>query len=169
MMRRAVIATSATIAGVSLLLALKPHHSGLAAASGTTGGRTGSGESATAPPSSSESESSGSPGSSGSSGSTKKAAKPSTSGTFTGDAVDTRYGPVQVQVTLKSGKIKAVKVLQVPNENGRDRELASMAVPRLTREALAAGNAQIDTVSGATYTSEGYINSLQSALDKAHA
>ncbi|MCP2343800.1 FMN-binding protein [Actinomadura rupiterrae] len=74
-----------------------------------------------------------------------------------------------MQVTIKDGKLAAVKVLQVPSENGRDRELADMAIPRLTRAALAAGNAKIDTVSGATYTSEGYVNSLQSALDKAHA
>ncbi|MEV4255596.1 FMN-binding protein [Spirillospora sp. NPDC049652] len=153
MMRRAVLATGATVAGVGLLLALKPHHAGsAAAATGSSAGRSGAGGAATGSPR----------GTSGSAGA-------SANGTFTGDAVDTRYGPVQVRVTLAHGKLTGVKVLQAPSENGRDRRLTEMAVPRLTREALAAGNARIDTVSGATYTSEGYIGSLQSALDMAHA
>ncbi|GAA0264487.1 hypothetical protein GCM10009527_070650 [Actinomadura nitritigenes] len=75
---------------------------------------------------------------------------------------------MQVEITTSGGKLKAVRVLQVPSENGRDREIAGFAVPQLTQEALKAGNAHIDAVSGATYTSEGYIRSLQSALDAAH-
>ena len=78
-------------------------------------------------------------------------------------------GPVQVAVTLAKGRLTAVHVLQVPSESGRDQEIAARAVPRLTEEALGAQNAQIDAVSGASYTSEGYIQSLQSALDKAGA
>ncbi|WP_026413201.1 FMN-binding protein [Actinomadura oligospora] len=158
-MRRAVLTTSATVAGVGLLLALKPHHGGLAAASGPSGGGSGgagSGSATVAPH-----------GSSGASGSSKTSGT-GANGTYTGDVVDTRYGPVQVQVTMKRGKLTGVKVLQAPSENGRDRRLAEMSIPRLTQAALAAGNARIDTVSGATYTSEGYIGSLQSALDKAH-
>ncbi|NUP34120.1 MAG: FMN-binding protein, partial [Streptomycetaceae bacterium] len=90
-------------------------------------------------------------------------------GTIAGDTIDTRYGPVQVAVTLAEGKVTAVQVLQVPSENRRDRSIAASAVPKLTKEALAAQTAHIDAVSGATYTSEGYIRSLQSALDQAHA
>ncbi|MEV5571642.1 FMN-binding protein [Spirillospora sp. NPDC052269] len=166
MMRRAVLATSATVAGISLLLALKPHNGGLAVASGSPAGRSGDAGSATVTPP----EASGPSGSVGpSKKGTKSGGKSGASGTYTGNTIDTRYGPVQVQVTVAQGKLTGVKVLQTPSENGRDRRLAAMSVPRLTQEALAAGNARIDTVSGATYTSEGYIGSLQSALDKAHA
>jgi uncharacterized protein with FMN-binding domain len=84
----------------------------------------------------------------------------------TGDTIQTRYGPVQVQITLKAGKLTAVNVLQVPNDNPRDAQIAQYSVPVLTQEALAAQSASINSVSGATYTSQGYISSLQSALDK---
>jgi uncharacterized protein with FMN-binding domain len=84
-----------------------------------------------------------------------------------GDTVQTDYGPVQVRITLTGGKLTAVTVLQVPQESPRDQEIAGFAVPQLTQEALAAQSAHIDAVSGATYTSEGYVQSLQSALDKA--
>lgn len=86
-----------------------------------------------------------------------------------GQSVMTEYGPVQVQVTLTGSKITDIATLQLPNDNQRDLDLASYAVPELRSQALAAQSAQIDTVSGATYTSEGYIQSLQSALDRAHA
>ncbi len=86
---------------------------------------------------------------------------------MTGDAVDTRWGPVQVRVSLSGSRITAVEAIVVPDSNPRDREINSFAVPVLTQEALDAQSAQIDTVSGATYTSEGYAGSLQSALDKA--
>lgn len=89
-------------------------------------------------------------------------------GTFTGDAVDTRYGPVQVQITLSGGKITTVQVLQVPQESSRDVRINSAAVPILNQETVQAQSSQIDTVSGATYTSEGYAQSLQSAIDAAH-
>jgi uncharacterized protein with FMN-binding domain len=88
-------------------------------------------------------------------------------GTFNGDPVDTRYGPVQVAATLVKGKLTAVRALRAPDENGRDREIAAFALPRLTREALGAQSADIDSVSGASYTSQGYMESLQSALDRA--
>lgn len=71
-----------------------------------------------------------------------------------------------MRITLTGSKITAVTVLQVPDENGRDQEIAEFSVPQLTQEALDAQSAGIDTVSGATYTSEGYIRSLQSALDR---
>ncbi|MER6098598.1 FMN-binding protein [Streptomyces sp. NPDC001728] len=90
------------------------------------------------------------------------------SGTYTGDVVDTRYGPVQVRVTISGGRLTDVNAVRTPSENERDREIAGYAVPTLTGEALTAQSAHIDTVSGATYTSEGYIQSLQSALDQAH-
>lgn len=90
------------------------------------------------------------------------------SGKYDGGAADTRYGPVQVRITLSDGRITDVQVLQVPNESGRDVEINNSAVPVLVQETLQAQSAQIDTVSGATYTSEGYLESLQSAIDAAH-
>jgi uncharacterized protein with FMN-binding domain len=89
-------------------------------------------------------------------------------GTFTGDAADTRYGPVQVQITVAGGKITDAQAVQYPQESGRDVRINSTAVPELNQETLQAQSAQIDTVSGATYTSEGYQQSLQSAIDAAH-
>lgn len=92
----------------------------------------------------------------------------SATATFTGRAVDTRWGPVQVEITVSDGKIVSAEAIEYPNENGQDREINAVAVPMLDRAAVAAQSAHIDTVSGATYTSHGYIGSLQSALDAAH-
>lgn len=86
--------------------------------------------------------------------------------TVTGAAADTRYGPVQVKVTFSGTTITAVDTVQYPSESGRDVEINSQALPILQQETLSKQSAQIDTVSGATYTSEGYIQSLQSAIDQ---
>ena len=83
-----------------------------------------------------------------------------------GDAVATRFGTVQVQVTIDGGTLVDVSALQLPS-GGRDSQVSAYAEPILRSEALQAGSAGIDTVSGATYTSMGYIQSLQSALDSA--
>ena len=93
------------------------------------------------------------------------AAAPATK-TVTGTAVDTRYGPVQVKVTFEGTKITAVDAIQYPTESGRDQEINSQAIPMLQQEAMSSQSAKIDTISGATYTSEGYIQSLQSAIDQ---
>jgi uncharacterized protein with FMN-binding domain len=91
----------------------------------------------------------------------------SSSSTVTGDVASTQWGPVQVQLTLQSGKITDVSVLQYPNGNHRDAEINDYALPILIDETKQAQSAQIDMVSGATVTSDGYIRSLQSALDQA--
>ncbi|MEV5787152.1 FMN-binding protein [Streptomyces sp. NPDC048448] len=143
-MRRAVLTTTGISALVVVLLALKPHQP--PALAGV------------------------SPRSSTSFASPHTSAGASTgTGTFTGDPIDTQYGAVQVAATLSKGKITAVKVLQAPDQNGRDQQIAAYALPRLTQEAIGAQSAHIDAVSGASYTSQGYIQSLQSALDQAHA
>jgi uncharacterized protein with FMN-binding domain len=90
------------------------------------------------------------------------------SGTFTGQAVDTRWGAVQVQITVRNGKITDAQAVRYPQENPRDQEINSYALPQLAQETLQAQSARIDAVSGATVTSEGYITSLQSAIDAAH-
>jgi uncharacterized protein with FMN-binding domain len=91
----------------------------------------------------------------------------SVSGTFAGDTAETRYGPVQVQITVANGKITDVTALQLTNSDGRSVQISQQAAPILRQEALQAQSAQIQSVSGATFTSEGYTTSLQSAIDKA--
>jgi uncharacterized protein with FMN-binding domain len=91
------------------------------------------------------------------------------SGTFTGDEIQTEYGPVQVEVTIVDGKITAVDALKTPSGNPRNEQIAAHAVPILTAAVLDAQSANVDSVSGATYTSDGYLRSLQSALDQANA
>ena len=78
-----------------------------------------------------------------------------------------KWGQVQVRATLASGRITAVDVLRTPDENAHDRQVNAAAVPVLVRETLAAQSTRIDMVSGATFTSTGYVRSLQAALDRA--
>lgn len=85
-----------------------------------------------------------------------------------GAPVDTPYGPVQVQITVRAGKIVRADAIDYPQGGGRSQEINGYAIPQLDNETVQAQSAQIDTVSGATYTSDGYRSSLQSALDAAH-
>lgn len=106
--------------------------------------------------------------SSGASRAASPAAVAGDGATYTGDAVSTRYGDVQVQITVVGGKVTRSVVTRVPWNDHRDQEINTYAVPILNSETVAAQSAQIDMVSGATFTSEGYIGSLQSALDRAN-
>jgi uncharacterized protein with FMN-binding domain len=90
------------------------------------------------------------------------------SATFLGSSVQTRYGPVQIKITYAAGRVTGVVAVQLPSGRSRDAEINNYAVPILERETLAAQSASINSVSGATYTSDGYVQSLQSALDAAH-
>jgi uncharacterized protein with FMN-binding domain len=85
-----------------------------------------------------------------------------------GTSIDTRYGPVQVQIHVRDRHLISATAIDYPQSSGRDQEINSQAVPALENEAVQAQNAHIDTISGATYTSDGYRQSLQSALDLAH-
>ena len=87
--------------------------------------------------------------------------------TVTGSVAQTEWGPVQVQITVSGSEITDVQVLQYPNENGKDQQINAYALPILTDETLQAQSANIDMVSGATVTSNGYVSSLQAALDEA--
>jgi uncharacterized protein with FMN-binding domain len=89
------------------------------------------------------------------------------SSTVTGDVAQTRWGPVQVQLDVSGSTITDVTILQYPDSNGRDVEIASYSLPQLIQETLDAQGDSISMVSGATYTSQGYLQSLQSALDQA--
>jgi uncharacterized protein with FMN-binding domain len=153
-MRRIALAFAATVSVVVLLFS---YHTSTGSGSGS-GPLAVSGQAPLSRPATTSPSSASGPPSTGGGG----------DGTFTGDAADTRYGPVQVQITVSAGKITAVHVLQAPQESGRDIRINSEAVPILNQEAVQAQSAQVDTVSGATYTSEGYVQSLQSAIDAAH-
>jgi len=101
---------------------------------------------------------------------TKKAPRKSTTTTtktYTGSAAQTQFGPVQVQVTVKNGKVVSANAVDYPMNGPRDVQINSYAIPQLNSEAVSASSASIDMVSGATFTSDGYISSLQSALDQA--
>jgi uncharacterized protein with FMN-binding domain len=164
-MRRAALTTVSSVAGIVLLLSLKPHSTAPMAAATDDGQPGSSGNSAAAAPDSGTTGSSGGTGT----GTGTTTAAGARDGIFTGSAISTRYGPVQVAVTLANGRITNVDVVQVPTRDRRDREINDYAVPQLTSETTDAQSAAIDAVSGATYTSQGYIRSLQSALDQAHA
>jgi uncharacterized protein with FMN-binding domain len=139
-MKRVILAVVGTVASLVMLLSFKTHAAAPAVTPPAAISSTGSTDSST-----------------GSSTGTK---------TVTGSAVDTRFGPVQVQITVTNGKIAAATAVDYPTGNPRDAQINAYAIPTLNSEAVQAGSASIDMVSGATYTSEGYLQSLQSALNK---
>jgi uncharacterized protein with FMN-binding domain len=90
-------------------------------------------------------------------------------GTYTGTSVSTRFGDVQVQITVSGGQITSADAVAYPTRDGKSKQINAYAVPVLNEEAVSAQSASIDLVSGATYTSNGYTESLQSAIDQALA
>lgn len=89
-------------------------------------------------------------------------------GVYTGQDVFTQFGDVQVKVTISGGRITDVQAVQLPFDRPRSAEISQFAVPQLHDEVLQAQSAQIDLLSGATYTSDAYAQSAQAALDQAH-
>ena len=85
-----------------------------------------------------------------------------------GGTADTMYGPMQVQISVRGGRIVSSHAIVYPQGSGRDQQINSYAIPQLDQETVQAQSAQIDTVSGATFTPDGYRRSLQSAIDAAH-
>ncbi|MFD8964746.1 FMN-binding protein [Streptomyces sp. NPDC059568] len=188
-LRRIMIGVAATASGVVLLLALK-QPGGTSVAGATATARAGGGVSASAGasvPDGAPPAGAGAPSGTATDAATDAGTQPETdagtgagSGTGTGagtgadsgsgagartvlgDAVDTQYGPVQVQITVSGGRITKAETVQIPGGS-----ISANAVPRLNEAAVTAQNARIDAVSGASYTSQGYQDSLQSALDKA--
>jgi len=168
--KRAIGALLSTVLGLVLLLSFKtPEASGIASSSRTNqavvdqpvGGKSQSGTSTSQ---------SGSSGTSGGTGKTATGAGGTSGyadGTFTGQDVSMRYGDVQVQVTISGGAVTDVTALQLPNGDGHSSRISSIVEPMLRSEALQAQTASIDLISGATYTSGAYQQSLQSALDTA--
>ena len=145
-LRRVVLAGAATVSGIVLLLTLKPSSDPAAA---SADGAPQGGQQSVAPQ--------------GSGGA--QAAGNGQDQTLTGDVVKTQYGNVQVRVTMSGGKITSAAAVQAPT-GGRSDQISADSVPKLNQAAIRASAADIDAVSGATYTSGGYKDSLQSALDK---
>jgi uncharacterized protein with FMN-binding domain len=183
-MRRVLLALSGTVAGLIMLLSFKSHPASTAAAGVGAGGAgspaaAGAGGSAAGGSGAGSVTGSGQVASgAGGSGTGGSGRQPAGSGAgsgsggtavATGQAVSTAYGPMQVQATLIGGRITAVKVLQQTNLGSLSQQIDASAIPQLTQEALTAQSARIHAVSGASYTSAGYIQSLQSALDKARS
>jgi uncharacterized protein with FMN-binding domain len=87
--------------------------------------------------------------------------------TYTGQAVTTRYGVVQVKATVANARITDVAFVQLTAFDQHSQQINDFAGPQLLQETLKNQTAQVDSISGATYTSDGYRESMQSALDQA--
>ena len=162
-MRRAILALGSTIAGIAVLLSFKTHSTGLtgaAAAAPSMPGGTGSSASAGGAADAAGAGAAATPGRSGK-------AKVGKRRTVAGQVAETLRGPMLVELTLAGQRITKVTMLQRTNSGAESDAIDATAIPKLISETLAAQSAHIDAVSGATYTSEGYLQSLQSALDKA--
>jgi uncharacterized protein with FMN-binding domain len=178
-LRRAVLTLGGTLAGIAALLALKfhPAASSLAAGISSAPVTTGTPPASTAPRTSGSAKAStpthtSRPGQTTSPGGTTKSGtgggtQSTTARTITGAVDNTQYGPMQVAITVSGGKITKITVLQHTDVGSLSPQIDANAIPTLTSEALAAQSAKIDAVSGASYTSAGYIQSLQSAVDQA--
>ena len=160
-MRKITLWLFSTVAAVVLLFSYRTStNSGTdTAAAATVPATTEPSTSTTTAPSSGASPSPSASSSTGSTSGTK---------TYTGSTASTRWGDVQVSITVTNGKITSVAVPTYPTGNGKDEEINAYALPILKQETVTAQNANIDTVSGATDTSDGYTQSLQAALDAAH-
>jgi uncharacterized protein with FMN-binding domain len=162
-MRRSVPVLIATAGGAALL-------AGFHTTATPTGVVTGAGPGTTAPAGPATTQPPASAGT-GASATTSGSAATTTAAvrSVDGPVVDTRYGPVEVRVTLQGTRITDVQALVLPSDRSRSQRISDQAGPLLRSEALQAQSARIDVVSGASYTSEGYAQSLQGALDQAGA
>ena len=169
-MKRILLAVTGTVMGLVALLSFKTHpqtagaagtlpSAGLPVAS-STAAPSGGVATTSAPPT---------PGRTAASGSTPAATStaPAATRTIAGQTVQTRYGTVQVQVVVSGKKIENVSFLQLTADDPHSQEINDQAGPMLLQATLSAQSAHIDVISGATYTSDGYLQSLQSALDQA--
>jgi uncharacterized protein with FMN-binding domain len=141
-MRRVIVILAATAAGLGLLLSFKT--TALRSPASAPQGATAS---ATTEP--------------------RRSSGPATR-SVTGPVVDTRWGPVQVQVTMADDRLGDVRAVQLPSHLALSQQISTYVAPILRKETLDAQSAQIDVVSGATYTTEGYRQSLQAVLDAAN-
>ena len=159
-MRRAVIVLGTTAAGLAALLSFKTHSLAAPAASAAPAGPS-------APSAGAASTAGSADGQAASATHGASAPAAAAARTVTGTVASTQHGPMQVQLTVAGTKITKVTLLQRTDDGAESDQIDAYAIPKLTSETLAAQSAHIDAVSGASYTSSGYIQSLQSALDKA--
>ena len=193
--KRFLLIAGGTVGGLGAVLSITPPQFG-SASGGTLGGKTLGGGTATTAPAPAQTQAAPAPAATTAAtpapAATKKSTKKSTksttttttpaapattapaapakakpSGTFTGSTQQTRFGPVQVEITVSNGKITAAKALQYPNNDFRSQSISQQAIPYLVQETLAAQSANIQGVGGASYTSQGWYDSLVSALAKA--
>ena len=169
-----------TVVGTGAVLAYSPPHHTLTLGGGSLGGGSlGGGRKSTPTPTPTPSEvSTPAPVKTNTPAPTKATKKPVApkktpaapklvTGSFTGATSNTDYGPVQVQIDVKNSKIVAARALQLPTSTPRDQEINAQAIPILIQETIAASSSGIQGVSGASYTSQGWYDSLVSALNKA--
>jgi uncharacterized protein with FMN-binding domain len=150
-MRRVILAVTGTIAGLVALLSFKTHVPSVPTAATSGTGGSSSSSSSSVPGEFPEGSEAGN--------------LPADETAITGQVANTVYGPVQVQLITRQNKIIKVAILRQPTNTIHDIQIGEFAFPRLIGETLTAQSAKIDAVSGASYTSAGYIQSLQSALD----
>lgn len=184
-MRRATIVTASTVVGLAAVLGYRPHSASqvsLAAAS-TSASSTDTPSTDTAAPATDTSTSSTDTSSSGSGGGTSQApAQPATPAPSSAPATRTatgqdvaineggrQYGDIQAKVTMRGSKITNVSITKLNVYDGRSGEIENYSVPQLMQQTIDAQSAQIDGVSGATYTSMAYEQSVQSAIDHINA
>jgi uncharacterized protein with FMN-binding domain len=165
-MRRVILAVTGTIAGLVALLSFKSHIPSSPVAA--TGSGAGGSSSSAASPSPSSAKGGGQtevvPGAFPQGSIARNLAAGETA--VDGKVANTAYGPVQIQLIERNDKVVKVAVLVQPTNTLHDVQIGEFAFPKLISETLTAQNAKIDAVSGASYTSAGYVQSLQSALDK---
>jgi len=167
-------AVSAALASAGILLAgwqSGAHVAGTGSTAAATSAATSSGtggSNATGSSGSGGSGSSSSGGSTGSSGTAGSAGAAAQAGTYAGSAVQTRFGTVQVQITVKAGAITDVTALQLTDDDRKSVQISNRAAPLLRAAVIKAQSAQVQTISGATVTSAAYLTSLQGALDAAN-
>lgn len=174
-MKRAIIVGTGTVMGVAAVLALNPDgtiaspaaSAATSSSSGTTAGSSSSGSSSGS--SGTSSSGSSSSGSSSSGSSSTGSSSSSASGTYTGATVDVGhgYGSIAVEVTVTDGRIVDITALELPQNDHRSAMISQNAFPTLKQEAIAAQSADISGVSGASYTSAGFVESLRDALSQA--
>jgi uncharacterized protein with FMN-binding domain len=148
-MQRVILAVAGTVAGLVALLTFRSHVPSSSSAAASTGAGSASGTSNGA-----------------GGGPIINARVTAGERAIDGNVANTAYGPVQVQVLVKNAKIVNVNILVQPSSTVHDLQIGQMSFPQLVSETIKAQSGKIDSVSGATYTSGGYIKSLQSAIDK---
>jgi uncharacterized protein with FMN-binding domain len=166
-MRRVILAVTGTVAGLAALLTFRSHVPSTAAVASlnpATGAGTGSGSGAGSGAGAGTGTGAGTA-APGTAGSSAGASLTAGERAVDGNVANTAYGPVQVQVVVKKGRIVKVSILEQPSSTAQDLQIGQFAFPKLISETLTAQSARIDAVSGGTYTSAGYIKSLQSAID----